>query len=496
MKLMAEDSKEIAMSKEPRAADPATEEPVNSPPTLKYTDGGYGWVILASCFVITGLTTSFVKSFGIFFLDIQEDFDVLAFKVSWITAITVAIFHLGSPIASALSLLVSHRIIIIIGGILSMLGLLLGSFGFSLLAMYLTTGFLAGLGNGFAWVPSVSLVTQYFTERRPLANAIASCGECVFIFIFIPFYQWLVDQMSWRQAMMIIAGIQLNLCVCGALMRPYQPQKKCLNSKSSSATTSGNDLCSISPDHKKNTAQFFDLPLLKQPKFICMIFFGFFSVMGFFVPAIYLIPHAQNLGIQDFQAALLMSYWSAADLIGRLGCGWLANLRLIKSIRLTTILITILSIAFMLFPVAKNYTLLIIFSCICGFFFGTMLALIVTLLTDVMGIEKLDNALGLIMFFRTIGCLLGPPLAGLLVDYTGDYGNGFYVAGGGLFIAACFLILADYFLSREQNSCQGTEKEVEKFIPQCQPQEETENDELGTMRTNGKEFELFNARSV
>ncbi|XP_048395335.2 monocarboxylate transporter 13-like isoform X2 [Stegostoma tigrinum] len=471
------------MSREFGAADPAVEKPVDGPPTPKYVDGGYGWVILASCFVVTGLSMSFVKTFGIFFLDIQEYFDTLAFKVSWITAITVAVFHVCSPIASALSLLLSHRVIIIIGGILSSLGVLLGSFGFSLLAMYLTTGFLVGLGNGFAWVPSVSLVTQYFTERRPLANAIASCGECVFTFIFTPFYQWLVDQMSWRQAMMIIAGIQLNLCVCGALMRPYQAQKKCQNATSPSAATSGNDLCSTSAKRKKNLAHFFDLPLLKQPKFICMIFFGFFSVAGFFAPAIYLIPHAQNIGIEDFQAALLMAYWSAGDLIGRLGCGWLANLRLMKSIRLTTIMVTILSIALSLFPVAKSYTLLVIFSCVSGFFFGTMLALIVTLLTDVMGVDKLDNALGLIMFFRAIGCLLGPPLAGFLVDITGDYGIGFYVAGGGLFIAASFLVLADYFLNQEQKCSQNTVKQMEKLISERQPQEDVEKEQLGNIQT-------------
>ncbi|XP_078074840.1 monocarboxylate transporter 13 [Mustelus asterias] len=475
------------MPKELGAADSATEEPDDTPPAPKYTDGGYGWVVLASCFVITGLATSFVKTFGIFFLDIQEYFGVLAFKVSWITAITVAVFHVGSPLASALSLLLSHRAVIIIGGILSSLGLLLGSFGFSLLAMYLTTGFLIGLGNGFAWIPSVSLVTQYFRERRPLANAIASCGECVFTFIFTPFFQWLVDQMSWRQAMMIIAGIQLNLCVCGALMRPYQPPKKRrLNSPSSSRE----DLSDTSPVQKKNLAQFFDLHLLKQPKFICMIFFGFFSVVGFFVPTIYLIPHAQNIGIEDFQAALLMSYWSAGDLFGRLGCGWLANLRLMKSIRLTAILSTILSIALMLLPVAKSYTLLVIFSCICGFFFGTMLAIIVTVLTDVMGVEKLDNVLGLIMFFRTIGCLIGPPLAGFLVDITGDYGIGFYVAGGGLLISACFLVLGDYLLSHEQNSSQDTQKEMETFISQCQPREEAEG-KLGADGTTDPMNQVF-----
>ncbi|XP_051868268.1 monocarboxylate transporter 13 isoform X3 [Pristis pectinata] len=486
---------EVATSEELEAADCPIKEQDNSAPTQKYSDGGYGWVVLASCFITTGLTSSFVRSFGIFFLDIQKYFETLAFKVSWINAITVAVFHLSSLLASALHLKLSHRVIAMIGGILSMLGLLLGSFAFSLNWMYFTTGFLLGLGNGFAWISSVSLINQYFTDRRPLANALSSAGECVFLFILTPFHQWLIDSMSWQQALMIISGIHLNICVCGALMRPYHLQKKCQNSASSFAATFRKDSCCKSLEHEKISASFIDLTLLKQPKFICMIFFGVFSVLGLFIPLIYLVPHAQDIGIEDLKAALLMSCWSVADLIGRLGCGWFANLRLLKSIRLAVIMTTALSVILLLFPLAKNYTSLVIFSCVCGFFVGTTMALLVTLITDVLGANKLSSALGLIMFFRTIGCLIGPPLAGLLVDWTGVYSTTFFLAGGGMLIASCFLIPIDYYLTCGQNSIQDTGREMETFISQGQSQEEAEKEKLGSDRTEDSASELTNAVS-
>ncbi|XP_072129713.1 monocarboxylate transporter 12 isoform X5 [Mobula birostris] len=385
----------------------------------KYADGGYGWVVLASCFTITGLTSSFVRSFGIFFLDIQNCFGTLAFKVSWISAINVAVFHLS------------------------------------------------WLGNGLAWISSVSLVNQYFTDRRPLANALSSAGDSIFLFIVTPFYQWLINTMSWQQTLMIIGGIHLNICVCGALMRPLQ--RRCQKPAPLFTINLRKDSCCSS-------AYFKDLACLKEPKLIYLTFFGLFSVMGLLVPTIYLVPHAQSIGIEDFKAAFLMSYWSASDLVGRVGCGWFANMRLLTSVRLTIIVTTILSILTLFFPLAKNYASLIVFSCGCGFFVGTTMALLVTLITDLVGVKNLSNALGILMFFRSIGCLVGPPLAGLVVDWTKDYSTGFLLAGGGMLIASCFLIPVDNLLTCGQHSVRGSEKEMESFNSQDQSQEGTENE--------------------
>lgn len=58
------------------------------------------------------------------------------------------------------------------------------------------------------------MVSHYFVRWRPIAFAIASSGECVFAVMFSPFFKWLIDTYSWRGALLIIGGLQLNLCVC------------------------------------------------------------------------------------------------------------------------------------------------------------------------------------------------------------------------------------------------------------------------------------------
>lgn len=58
-------------------------------------DGGYAWLILLSCFFVFGLTFGVIKSFGVFFVEIQQYFETTAAGTSWITSITVATIHMA-----------------------------------------------------------------------------------------------------------------------------------------------------------------------------------------------------------------------------------------------------------------------------------------------------------------------------------------------------------------------------------------------------------------
>ncbi|XP_064902113.1 monocarboxylate transporter 13 [Columba livia] len=432
----------------------------SSPP-----DGGYGWVVVVSAFMVMGLTAAVLKTFGLFFVEIQQHFDELASTTSWITSVTIAIFHLGAPVASSLCVRYSHRAVVITGGFLAFSGMALGFFGLNMVWMYATTGFLQGLGISFSWTPAISIVSHYFSKKRALANAIASAGECAFAFTFGPFFQWLIGQYGWKGALLIIGGIQLNICVCGILMRPLASSCLLEDRQSRVGTPLDNGASRTGEDKSPITHKTFNWMLVRRPEFVLYAIFGILAAMSFFVPPLFLVPLSYSLGIDESWTASLLSILAMVDFTGRLLCGWYANLNITKTVHLLTMTITLISTSLMLLPLANNYLSLAIFTGFYGFFFGMTVAVHITVLADVVGMPDFDSALGLFMLIRSTGGFVGPPLAGLIVDMAGDYRAGFYMAGATLVLSAGFLVILDQFQQRKERGSQTNTKLEKSMLP-------------------------------
>ncbi|KAM4578634.1 monocarboxylate transporter 2 [Fundulus diaphanus] len=409
-------------------------------------DGGYGWVVVASAFVVMGLTGAVLKNFGHFFLDIQSHFGVMTSTTSWVSSTTIAMFHIGAPAASALTLQFSQRAVIIAGGFLCTLGMFLASLDLSLPWLYLTMGVLEGTGISFSWIPAISMVNHYFSRWRPIAYAIASSGECVFAIVFSPLFKWLIEMYSWRGALLIIGGLQFNLCVCGALMRPLEATR----SASQTNGKEGAEEDAVALPTKKKAV--FQCCLLKKPELLLYILFAIFAAAGFFLPTLFLVPFANSLGIDQYWPAFILSAMAVADLAGRLSCGWLANMRFLRNLQLLTTVTTLLGVVLLLLPISHNYWSVLVFASLYGFLFGCMVAIHVTSIVDIVSLEGFDSGLGLFMVFRSIGGFIGPPAAGWLVDQTHDYRAAFYLSGFCLITSAVFVVLVDRLVQRRKSA--------------------------------------------
>lgn len=63
---------------------------------------------------------------------------------------------------------------------------------------------------------------------------------------------------------------------------------------------------------------------------------------------------------------------------------------------------------------------------------------------DLLGLDKLTNAFGLLILFRGAAAIVGSPLAGAIYDATKSYDIPFYVAGGLFALSAITSFLAPY----------------------------------------------------
>ena len=70
---------------------------------------------------------------------------------------------------------------------------------------------------------------------------------------------------------------------------------------------------------------------------------------------------------------------------------------------------------------SHNYAVLVVFALLMGVGYGGIAAMTPAVAAARFGIEGLGELLGALMTSFGIACLVGPPLAGVLVDSTHDY---------------------------------------------------------------------------
>lgn len=58
-------------------------------------DGGWGWVVLAATVLVLAMTLAFPSCIGIFYTDLQKDFQASNTETSWVPAIMMAVLHAG-----------------------------------------------------------------------------------------------------------------------------------------------------------------------------------------------------------------------------------------------------------------------------------------------------------------------------------------------------------------------------------------------------------------
>ncbi|XP_072905102.1 monocarboxylate transporter 13-like [Hemitrygon akajei] len=414
-------------------------------------DGGWGWMIVLAGILNNCLLTGIVRSFSVFFLHFTQHFQETSSRVSWITSMAMATQQFASPIGSAFGKHYEARSVVMVGGILASLGMFVGSFGQSLLHMYLSIGLLTGFGWALVFTPTMTM------KRRALATGLAFTGGGIASFLFPPLFQFLIDEYFWRGALLILSAIMLNFCVCAALLRPIRLQEDHADSPSEH---SENGAGSAGFWDKVTSA--FDLTLILHRGFVVYTLAVTLITVGFFVPYFHLVAHGKNLGLTDYEAAFLLSIIAITSTAARLFSGWVADLNLLRSIHWFLLCSVLTGLSVLLLPVGHSYPTLMGLCIFYGFCDGILSPLMFSTLPDIVGIGRTLNATGLFLMFLSIGGLLGPPLSGLLEDKTGSYSTSFVVAGVFMLTGSLvLLLLPGFFVCTTILSKQRTEDPVQ-----------------------------------
>ncbi|XP_020503785.2 monocarboxylate transporter 7 [Labrus bergylta] len=506
-------------------------------------DGGWGWVVAAAFFLVGVCTYGTIKSFGIFLQDLMEEFGETNSRVSWIVSICLFVMTFNAPLSAVMTNRFGFQLVVMLGGFLMATGSITTSFTSSINQMYITYGLVAGIGYCLTFLPTLTILSQYFNRRRSLVIAVASTGESLSMFALAPAFSALRDRMGWRHTMVVIGVMQSSLIICGALLRPIvikpsaiqegetdalplkevealsaqktvedtKPENSITNNTSEaqansysqdnelsrgSVSTGDSGVLSLkdaelsSPEEKislqkeeawpsveNNTGEMkesetektnqrnaekqvvkeekepgdgslentklLDFSILKECSFIFYSLFGLFATLGFFAPHLYVIELCVSRGVEREHATYMLSIMATAEVFGRFTIGWILSRRRIVNKKLLVILVCVVLMAADLvgFTFATEFYGLAVCCAVYGFFMGTLACTHIPMLAedDVVGIERMSSAAGVYVFIQSFSGLAGPPLGGVLVDLTQNYGSAFYSCAVGMAISAVFL---------------------------------------------------------
>ncbi|KAK9880173.1 hypothetical protein WA026_010046 [Henosepilachna vigintioctopunctata] len=223
----------------------------------------------------------------------------------------------------------------------------------------------------------------------------------------------------------------------------YQSQKSLTNYRQSilsiprakTELSEGNpaDLCpclALPDSFKSALSQMMDISLLKDPVFTCIGISNFFGMAGLYVPFVYLVDCAKAQGVDPSNASFLISIIGITNTIGRVACGYFADFPEVDALFVNNICLAISTISVAIVPLCTSYYAYVAVAIFFGIAVSGYISLTSIILVDLLGLDKLTNAFGLLILFRGAAAIVGSPLAGALYDATKSYELPFYVAGG------------------------------------------------------------------
>ena len=255
------------------------------------------------------------------------------------------------------------------------------------------------------------VVGYYFERYRAIATGLASVGAGMGMMVFPPLIRYVMETCSWREALVIMSCVYLQICVFGSLMRPIDTvliEEGAIDKR------------------KKRRHVLAHVRELSQGKFIifCVSIFAF----GIGLSAIYLHLSAFAVanGASREEASFLISILGVLSIISRIFTGIAGNDHSIDNTILYIGTFGIAGLCTLFGPaIGWSYSGRLLFTVLFGFYGSCFNVLLAPLTVELIGLQNLNWAFGIEMVMCGVSYLIGPPIAGKCSKTLSNLGFGF-----------------------------------------------------------------------
>ena len=226
-------------------------------------DGGLrAWTITIMAHMAGLNTFGFVNAYGVLQTYYVSRFSLPPSTVSWIGSLAAFLMFFISTFSGRLTDAGYFHQTLLLGTILQLLGFFAASFAKTYWQVLLAHGVCIGVGGGLIFIPAISLVGTYFTERRSLALAICAVGNSFGGLIFSAILQSLLPKLGYGWAMRVCGFVIMGSMIpANFLLKPRRI--------------------------KRNKAPLIEWSAFGEPIYACFSAGMFFCMVGMWIPVFY-----------------------------------------------------------------------------------------------------------------------------------------------------------------------------------------------------------------
>ena len=365
----------------------------------------YGWVIVGLTFITMAIGGSIVGTFPVFYVAFLHEFGWSRADTALAFSFSMATFAISAGLIGAMVDRWGPRVIIPTGISILGVGLALMSKVSSLPTLYFFYGGVVALGvTMFGFIPTSTIVSQWFTQRRSVAMGISLSGRSCGGIVMVPFSAYLIATYGWRAAYVLLAiGIivllvPLNLSLHRS--RTDNLERKTENDRSSSWTLR---------------------EALSDSVFWLLFLAGIFNGVGFSVIGVHQAAHMVDVGMSTMKAASLIGGLAVVRALGGILGGWVAD-RIGRTRTFYLLSLVAMSGVLLLMNLSERHAWLgYAYVLVYGVGAGARGAIFVSLKADIFSGKSFGRILGFSQMGGGLASAVGPWIAGYFFDLWKSY---------------------------------------------------------------------------
>jgi MFS family permease len=262
---------------------------------------------------------------------------------------------------------------------------------------------LIGLGSSATFAPVMADISHWFTRRRGIAVAVASCGSYLAGTVWPPIVQHFIATAGWRHTHI---GIGL-FCVVTMLpltflaLRPRAPVSETI--------TTGRI---AGEPHER-------LGMSANALQTMLMIAGVCCCVTMVTPQVQIVAYCGDLGYGPARGAEMLSLMLRLGVISRLVCGLIADR--IGGLKTLFLVSTLQAVTVLPYAMFNGLTSLYVMSAAYGLFQGGLIPMYAIVVREYFSPREAGARVGIVVGATLLGMALGGWMSGAIFDMTGSY---------------------------------------------------------------------------